>query len=310
MVDMLKTDDGLRPIDGGACAPEFPLSVLIVEDNPDDAELLLRTLRKAHFELQYTVVDSPAEFVAQLRTESYDVILSDYNLGPWTGLDALELLRRTPYPVPFILVTGELGERKAIECFKFGITDYVLKDNLDRLPPAVFRALDEQALRNEKAQADRLVKSSEGKFRALADAIPMAVFIEQGTQCCYANRAAEEITGYSRAELLEKNFWEMVLPSSKKALLDRVANSSSDTPCCSRYETQILTKTGETRWLDVSVGMFRIDGGLAALISAMDITKQRQPVERFLCADMPLGGRGAGMRATENSMTSQIERRF
>jgi PAS domain S-box-containing protein len=299
--------NGHGPNVGAAWVPDSPMGVLIVEDNADDAELLLRTLKRAHFEIQSDVVETPAEFAWQLRTASYDLILSDYNLGPWTGLDALELLRRTPYNIPFILVTGALGEQKAIDCFRFGITDYVLKDNLDRLPTAVSRALDDRAQRDERAQANRLVRSSEAKFRALADAIPLAVFIEQGTHCCYANRSAEETTGYSRAELLGKNFWQMVVPGSKKALVDRVANSSSDTPCGSRYETQIVTKTGATRWLDVTVGMFRIDGKLAALISALDVTTCRPPAEHLLCVEAAYAGR---VLAIDDSLGAHVQRRF
>jgi PAS domain S-box-containing protein len=256
-------------------APEFPLSALIVEDNPDDAALFLRALKKAHFEIRHEVVQNATDFAEQLRTGTFDVILSDYNLGPWTGLDALSLLKRTGYDIPFILVTGALGEDRAVECFKFGITDYVLKGNLERLPQAVFRALEETALRNEKRQAERLLKGSEAKFRALADAIPTAVFIEQGTQCRYVNRAAEEITGYSHTELLEKNFWELLMPSSRKALLRHSPRTSDDLESSSRYQTRILTKGGDVRVLDVTVGTFKLDGVLAALISALDVTAQK-----------------------------------
>jgi PAS domain S-box-containing protein len=255
-----------------ALAPQFPLNVLIVEDNPDDAELNLRALRKGQFEVQYKVVQTAADFEEQLRNGTYDVILSDYNLGPWNGLDALELLKRTPNDTPFILVTGALGEARAVECFKFGITDYVLKDRLERLPVAVFRALEESALRKETRQADWMLKESEAKFRALADAIPTAMFVEQGTQCRYANRAAEEITGYSRAELLDKNFWELMLPGSRKALLRQRLNASDHLEVSTRYQARILNKAGQVRMLDVTVRTFALDGGLAALISAADVT--------------------------------------
>ncbi len=262
-------------------APQFPLSVLIVEDNPDDAELNLRVLRKAQFEVQYKVVQTAAEFMEELRNGSYDVILSDYNLGPWNGLDALELLQRTPYNIPFILVTGALGEARAVECFKFGITDYVLKDRIERLPVAVFRALEENALRNEARQAERMLKESEAKFRALVDAIPIALFIERGTQCRYANRAAEEITGYSRTELLDKNFWELMLPGSRKALLRQRLKQGDQSEVPTRYQARILSKAGQVRVLDVTVGTFALDGGLAALISAADVTPSQSSRHRF-----------------------------
>jgi PAS domain S-box-containing protein len=257
--------------------PEFPLSVLFVEQKPEAVEAALMSLRAAHFEINFDIAETAETFVERVRTGSYDVILSAYQMNEWAGLDALELLKRTGYDIPFIVVSEPLGERTAVECFKKGVTDYVVTEEMDRLAPAVFHALEEKALRNERRQSDRMLKTSETQFRALADAIPMAVFIERGTQCQYVNRSAEHLTGYSKADLLQMNFWQMILPSSKRALLDRsVEISVAEFPAVSRYETQILTKGGELRWLDVSVGVFRMDGGLAALITAHDITEQRK----------------------------------
>jgi phosphoserine phosphatase RsbU/P len=257
--------------------PEFPLTVLFVDEKPEAIEASLESLRAAHFEVQFDIVETAEAFVEKVRTETYDVILSAYQMQEWTGLDALELLKRTGYDIPFIVVTDPLGERTAVECFKKGVTDYVVSDRMERLAPAVFHTLEEKALRNERRQSDRLLKTSEAQFRTLADAIPMAVFIECGTQCNYVNRSAEHLTGYSKAELLKMNFWQMILPSSKRALLDRsVEISVAEFPAVSRYETQILTKNKELRWLEVSVGVFRLDGGPAALITAHDITEQRR----------------------------------
>ncbi|MGC2330926.1 MAG: PAS domain S-box protein [Candidatus Acidiferrales bacterium] len=258
-------------------APGFPLSVLLVEDNPADAELCLHTLDKSQFEIQCDVVTTADEFVRKLKQTTYDVILSDYNLGHWTGMDALELLRRVGYDIPLILVTAALGDQTAVECVERGVADYVLKGRLDRLPAVISKVLEEKGRRCERQSADRSLKENEAKFRALAEAIPTAVFIEQGTQCRYVNRAAERITGYPREELFSMNFWSLILPSSRKALMQEAANrTNDDEQSAGRYETRIVTKTGQVRWLDVSVGALRMDGKLAALISAADITERKR----------------------------------
>jgi two-component system cell cycle sensor histidine kinase/response regulator CckA len=256
-------------------APCYPLTILFVEDNPDDVELSLRVLSQAQFAIRYHAVKTAEEFLHQIRTCYYDIILADYNLGPWTGLDALHLIQKEGRDIPFILVTGALGDERAIECIKSGITDYVLKDHLNRLTVAISRALEERELLEEHRRAERALRESEAKFRMLAESIPAATFIEQGTVCRYVNRAAENITGFSSEELLSMNFWELVLPASRKAVMGQcmpLGNYRSP----SRYVVQIRTKRREIRWLDVTVGMFQLEGGLAALITAFDITDRRR----------------------------------
>ena len=253
-------------------APKLPLSILLVEGCPDSISYCLRALRRPEFEIRVDIVKSPEEFTRQLRMDSYDVILADYDLGAWTGLDALNLLHESADDTPFILVTDALGEQTAVDCIKSGIADYVLKNHLDRLPVAILRALEERICRNEQRCRERSLEISESKFRALAEAIPAAVFIEQGTRSCYVNHAAECITGYGREELLTMNFWQLLLPQSRDDVLQRAIARFNGDDSESCYEIDIQTKTKQLRHLEVSVGVFALEGSLAALITAFDIT--------------------------------------
>jgi PAS domain S-box-containing protein len=253
-------------------APKLPLSILLVEGHPDAISQCLRALQRPEFEVRVDVVKTPQEFLRQLRVLSYDVILADYDLGEWTGLDALNLLHEKGNDTPFILVTDALGEQTAVDCIKSGIADYVLRNHLDRLPVAILRALEERAFRREQQFQERSLEISESKFRALAEAIPAAVFIEQGTRSCYVNHAAECITGYSREELLAMNFWQLLLPHSRDDVLQRAIARFNGDESLSSYEIDIHTKTKQLRHLEVSVGVFALDGSLAALITAFDIT--------------------------------------
>jgi len=263
-------------------APKFPVKVLIIEDNRDDAELCLRVLKKAQFDVQADVVRTEEEFTERIGTITYDVILADHNLGNWTGMDALYLLHKEQLDIPFILVTGALGEQAAVECLKNGVADYILKDRMERLPVAIHRAVEEKGLRNEQRRAENLLLESEAKFRLLTEATPVAVFVEQDTQCCYVNYAAERITGYSRQELLGMNFWQLVHPSSRKVLPQRSTQGVDDPEPSYPDETQILNKKGEERWLDVTVGTFQLKGRMAALIAALDITERKRQESRYL----------------------------
>jgi PAS domain S-box-containing protein len=277
-----------------------PLRMLLVEDNPDDVELCLRLMRKTYPDVHCDVVQRPLEFARRIRTARYDVILSDYALGPWTGLDAFNLMRKAGRDVPFILLTGALGDERAIECITSGITDYVLKDHPERLAVAISRALEQRELFEQHERAERTLRESEAKFQMLAEAIPAATFIEQGTRCCYVNRAAERITGYSREELSGMNFWELLLPDSRHAVAKR-ATTRFDDGSVSRCEIQIRTKQRQSRWLDVTVGMFQLDGGLAALITAFDISERKRA--EYELADLGNHGLSAGPRASTPDMT-------
>jgi signal transduction histidine kinase len=146
------------------------LQVLLVEDNPADAELMLRELRKDGFEVSTTVVRTPGEFQRRIREESPDIILADYNLGEWRGVEALQILQAEGIDIPVIMVTGALGDVAAVECIKQGATDYVLKDGLARLPEAIRSALREKHERSLRHQAEGdLARKVEELARSNAD---------------------------------------------------------------------------------------------------------------------------------------------
>ena len=128
------------------------LRVLLVEDELADAELTLRALRQAGFAVIEDVAQTAKAFTELVRKNSYDVILADYKLPNWNGMESVELLRREQLDIPVILVSGALGELTAVECIKQGAADYVLKDHLARLPGSVRRAMREKDLRQENKQ--------------------------------------------------------------------------------------------------------------------------------------------------------------
>lgn len=146
------------------------LRVLHVEDNQLDAELVARALRKGGFSVSIVVVQAEAEFERQLPLHRPDVVIADYNLPQWRGMDALDVLRREGLEIPLILVSGALGDITAVECIKRGATDYVLKDGLARLPEAVRRALQEKRLLRLRQQAEEdLARKVEELARSNAD---------------------------------------------------------------------------------------------------------------------------------------------
>jgi signal transduction histidine kinase len=131
------------------------LHFVLVEDNPLDVELLQRELRKAGLDFTSVTVERPEDFTREVRDHCPDMVLADYNLPQWGGMDALEILKRERPGVPLILVTGALGEIKAVECLKSGVTDYILKGGLARLPVAIQTALQNKKLQERRQEAER-----------------------------------------------------------------------------------------------------------------------------------------------------------
>ncbi len=129
------------------------LKVLMVEDNSADCELVLRELRRAQLEVSARSVQTPEDFKEQISTNPPDVVLADYNLGSWRGMDTLEIMQSVGVDIPLILVSGALGDLSAVDCIKQGATDYVLKDALARLPVCIKRALKEKQLQAERKRA-------------------------------------------------------------------------------------------------------------------------------------------------------------
>jgi signal transduction histidine kinase len=146
------------------------IRVLHVEDNELDAELVARALSRGGFSATVVVVQEEAEFEQELRAHPPDLVLADYNLPQWKGIEALHVLRREGLDIPLILVSGALGDVTAVECIKLGATDYVLKDGLARLPEAIRRALQEKHLLHLRRKAEEdLARKVEELARSNAD---------------------------------------------------------------------------------------------------------------------------------------------
>jgi PAS domain S-box-containing protein len=189
------------------------LRVLYVEDSADDAKLSIRQLEQAGFSPTADIVDSPGPFAEALRSTSYDVVLADNNIPGWSGTEALEMLQHHGWDVPFILVTGSLGEEPAVEFIKKGATDYVLKDRLARLPFAVERALQEKSVRDERLRAQALLNLRTQALEAAANAV---LITDHDGRIIWVNEAFTVLTGYSRKEALGMN--PRVLKSEKQDL--------------------------------------------------------------------------------------------
>ena len=185
---------------------ERALRILILEDLPSDAELMVYELRQAGIAHSSRRVADREPFVAALTEDWPDLILSDFHLPNFDGMEALALAQATCPDIPFIFVSGAMGEEVAIDALKRGATDYVLKDRLSRLGPAVQRSLREAEERRERRQAEAALKASEERYRLLVKNLPGVVY--KGYADCavdFIDEKVEELTSYPRREFDTRN---------------------------------------------------------------------------------------------------------
>ena len=180
-----------------------PISILLVEDSPLDAELVLARLTRDQISHDALRVTSAVELREALESDrSFDLILSDFSLPNFSGSEALEMAKQIRPDVPFIFVSGALGEEVAIEMLKLGATDYVLKHRLERLCPAVRRALTEAEEHRRREAAERKLRESEQRYRLLAESSPQFVWATDAAgHVTYVNRQLCEYTGISSEQV-------------------------------------------------------------------------------------------------------------
>lgn len=214
------------------------LHILNLEDNTNDAELSAAMLSARWPDCQFTRVDRREDFLAALDQGGVDVILSDYTMPGFSGLEALTLSQKRWPGIPFLFVSGTIGEDAAIEALKNGAVDYVLKHRLMRLIPVVDRALREAEQREECRRAEEIMRQSEHKYRELFESLEDAAFladVETG-KILDVNRSAEKLLHCSRADILGR----------KQSVFLMMGESAAAAAPDSKAASQIITAMGNT----------------------------------------------------------------
>jgi PAS domain S-box-containing protein len=262
------------------------LRVLIVEHEPADAELCEITLRQGGFDVRVDVASTLEELRALLDEKAFDVVLADYRLPGWSGMDALAELRARGLSTPFILVTGTLGDERAIECIREGAADYVVKDHMARLPQTVRRALEDERARAERRRAEDLIR----KLTLAVDQSPAAVLITDAHGIIeYVNRRFTEASGFT---------WDEAIGSTPRILRSGLTPNDVYADLWKtiregkpwRGEVRNRRKGGELYWDSVTITPLRDSSGQVThfLATQEDVTARKQAEDAMRASEEQL----------------------
>ena len=253
------------------------IRILHLEDSTPDSLLVQSLLKRAHFEVEYLLTDSEEEYQAYLENGTIDLILSDYHLPDYSGSEAL-LFARTNFPtIPFVFLSGTMGEDVAIESLLNGATDYVLKNKMERLVPALKRALKEAQVQQARLAAEKALLQSEENFRQSISESPLGIrIITVAGDTIYANKAFLQIYEFSSLEEYVKTpAIERYTPESYLQHLERkrIRKENQDVL---EYELGIVRKNNEVRYVRIWRNEVLWDGIRHFQVINQDITEQRK----------------------------------
>src|SRR5262245_56366303 len=261
-----------------------PVQIVLVEDNWHDAELLKATLHSAGIACTYVQAETEAEFIKALEGEP-DLIISDYTLPTFDGNMALDIARRLRPDVPFMFLSGTIGEEAAIDALLGGATDYVLKHNFSRIVPAVQRALGEADERRRRREAEHKLAQTVQQLQNLFDNLDDVFFSfdPRNRKLLQISPACEKVYGLSREEFfLNPGVWRELLHNDDRPIVQAAETTLQEMGSAS-VEHRIVRPDGKTRWLQARVKsavgsdgeVTRIDGVVS------DITERRELEAQF-----------------------------
>lgn len=267
---------------------KYPIRLLHLEDSPRDAELILDRLESGGLAARVLQVDNQGAFEAALHEEPFDVVLCDYNVPGYDGFTALKTARQKQPDAPVIIISGSIGDEEAVGCLHLGATDYLLKQRMERLVPAIIRALEESRVHRARRQAEERLRDSEERFRQLAEQSSEGFWFVglNPERVLYVSPALEKIWARpAEVYYQEPRAWlEAIHPDDQAAVLEqwtRCMQGGSD-----RFEAEyrIRRPDNSIRWVLGSGVSIRDAAGNIVRMGGMvrDITERKQIESQML----------------------------
>jgi len=265
---------------------EIPIRILIIEDSDTDKELLLYELKRGGYDVEYLCVETLEEMISALDQNEWDIIISDYSLPKFDGLSALKIAKKRNIDIPFILVSGTIGEELAVQAMKEGVSDYMMKGNLKRMVPAIDRELKDAKIRVQSKLADAALKESEIRFRVLAESAPVGIFTTDSRGSTeYVNPRWSEISKLSFVEALNDGWLKAVHSGDREMLASSWKQTTLDNTF-SKAEYRFVHPDGSEAWvIGNAVPQQDKNGNVAGYIGIItDITERKKMEAELIIA--------------------------
>jgi PAS domain S-box-containing protein len=251
------------------------LRILIVDDSPEDAMLIIRELQKEFIPI-YKRVESPEGLKQELRNNLWDVIVSDYVMPQFSGLAALSIVQQNKLDLPFIMVSGQMGEDMAVESMRSGAQDYLIKDNLSRLIPAIKRELNEAKIRVQRRDAEESLRATENRFQSLVEHSLVGIYLLQNTQFTYVNPKFARIFGYQQNDIIDaKTFLDLVPEEDKQNFSDNFLQPLTERTRNLHYFFQGRRKDSVIIEIEAHGTRTELNGNPAIIGTILDITERK-----------------------------------
>ena len=292
------------------------LRLLLIEDSEEDAELLLFEVRNGGYEPYHVRVYSAGALREALAGEEWDVVVSDYTMPQFGGLDALKIVHQFDPDMPFIINSGNIGEDIAVEAMHAGAHDYVMKSNLSRLVPAIERELREAVLRREGRRAQRELLENEARFRAIVSNVPGVVFRmlrewHGGCSFTYVSEGSLALLELMPEQLQDDGalFFDLLLEADRADLRARIGESAQTLRPLS-WEGRIRVQSGDTlKWIELRMGPRPLDNNRIQWDGIMEnITRRKQAEIELIESRRQLSALSAHLQQAKEIERTRIAR--
>jgi PAS domain S-box-containing protein len=279
------------------------IRVLLVEDCEDDAELLLRQLRRGGYEPQCRRVQSAQDLTAAMDAQQWDIVISDHAMPQFSGLEALAIVRERAPRLPFILVSGQIGEAAAVLAMKAGANDYLLKQSLVRLAPAVRREIEESRARFAAEARNAAI---------LESALDCIITIDHEGKVTQFNPAAEQVFRYKRQDVIGRELADLIIPPAlreahRRGVAAYVATGNSHI-LGERIETTAMRSDGSEFPVELAVTRINLEGPPAFTAYLQDITDRKNAEEELRKAHEELEARVEQRTAQLAELNQSLQR--